>query len=63
MHNRAYVTVHMHNSAYVLNPAHIVCTCKSSRSTTLCSHIIAITALCVPGTYDIDYLKSLLENL
>ena len=43
--------------------AHLVCTCKSSRSTTLCSHIIAITALCVPGTYTIDYLKSLLENL
>ena len=46
-----------------LNPAHLVCTCKSSRSITLCSHIIAVTALCVPGTYDIEYLKSLLENL
>lgn len=46
-----------------LNPANLVCTCKSNRSTTLCSHIIAITAMCVPGTYTKAYIEALLEQL
>jgi hypothetical protein len=46
-----------------LNPANLVCTCKSNRSTTLCSHIIAVTAMCVPGTYTKAYIEALLEQL
>ena len=46
-----------------LNPAHLVCTCKRSRSITLCSHIIVVTALTVPGTYNLTGLKHLVQKL
>ena len=46
-----------------LNPGLLSCTCKSSRATTICSHIIAVTALYIPSTYSADYLQDLLKKL
>jgi hypothetical protein len=46
-----------------LNPGLLSCTCKSSRATTMCAHIIAVTALYIPSTYSADYLRDLLKKL
>ena len=46
-----------------LNPANLVCTCKRSRSITLCSHIIVVTALYVPDTYNLKGLQHLVQKL
>ena len=46
-----------------LNPAKLVCTCKRSRSITLCSHIIVVTALYVPGSYNLKGLQHLVQKL
>jgi hypothetical protein len=46
-----------------LNPAHLICTCKRSRSITLCSHIIVVTALYVPNSYNTLGLQHLVQKL
>ena len=44
-----------------MNPARLICTCKGFRGFSICSHVIAATALFVPNEYTAQYVEDLLE--
>jgi len=46
-----------------LNPCKLACTCKGWRMLSVCSHCIAITAMCMKGAYTSEYLEQLLAKL
>ena len=48
------ICLHVHN---------LTCTCKGYRRVGICAHVVAITALFIPGEYDREYLKTLADKL
>ena len=58
--------IHEHGGAGFsarLNPANMICTCKGFRKTSMCSHVIAATALFVPETYGKEELDNLMQTV